>query len=116
MRLDEAKTTAKTLTELRQSRMETVRAMGSIKETAQNMRATKKLWRENQESKLIKVGLTLMVFPEPTPVSQCIGVCCLAAGGTQKAVQSRYAFMEDIGKSLKGSLGDILAAKQGLRL
>jgi hypothetical protein len=47
------------------------------------------------------------VFPEPTPISEIVGVGFLAAGAVQKGIKNQYTYMEDIPKSLKSVFKEI---------
>lgn len=40
----------------------------ALKDTARQVAATKKLWREGNKSKLIKIGVACIMFPDPSPV------------------------------------------------
>jgi hypothetical protein len=87
-----------------------------VKGTANAAEATKKLWREGNKSRLIKIGVSLIVFPEPTPISETIGACFIAAGAVQKGIQSRTIYLEDITKTFKNTLKDVLETSQNLRV
>jgi hypothetical protein len=52
------------------------------------VKRTKKLWRSGNKSRLIKLGVALIVFPELAPISETVGACFVAAGMIQKGVQS----------------------------
>jgi hypothetical protein len=54
--------------------------LNSISGTTRELKITSKLWRDGYNSKLIKLGLALIVFPEPTPISETVGACLVAAG------------------------------------
>jgi hypothetical protein len=113
MKPEQVKNTTKALKELNESYID---LLGSIKGTAKAAEATKKLWREGNKSRLIKIGLSLVVFPEPTPISETIGACFIAAGAVQKGIQSRAIYLEDITKTFKSTLQDVLAINQSLRV
>jgi hypothetical protein len=113
MGVEEAKTAIKALTELAEIKGD---AANMLRGTRQQATATKKLWREGNKSRLIKIGMALIVLPEPTPVSPTIGACFIAAGAIQKGIQSRSIFMEDITKTLQSTLKDIVAAKYDLQI
>ena len=113
MKPEQAKTAAKALNELNESYVD---MLGAIKGTADTAEATKKLWREGNKSRLIKIGLALVVFPEPTPISETIGACFIAAGAVQKGIQNRAIYIEDITKTFKSTLKDVLATNQSLRV
>ena len=112
MEVEKAKTAIKALTELAECKEITNNA---LKETKLQASATKKLWREGNKSRLIQIGMALIVLPEPTPVSPTIGACFIAAGAIQKGIQSRSIFMEDITKTLNGTLKEVLSAKYDLQ-
>jgi hypothetical protein len=98
MNIEEIKNAVSVLNELSESNRYMLNAMnGAVKE----LKATKKLWKSGNESKLIKLGLALIVFPEPTPISETVGACFVAAGMIQKGVRSRAIYIEDVGKTFQ---------------
>jgi hypothetical protein len=60
--------------------------------------------------------MALVVFPEPTPVSEMIGAGFIAAGAIQKGIQSRSIFIEDIGKTLQSTLKEVINTKHNLQI
>jgi hypothetical protein len=113
MRTEEAKTATNALTELTKSQIDVA---ASIKQAGQEASTTTKLWRESNKSKLIKLGVALILFPEPTPISETVGACFVAAGTVQKAIQNQAIFMEDIAKTFKNTLKEVYSAKQDLQI
>jgi len=113
MKVEEAKTAAKALSELNESYGE---LFGAIKATARDAKASKRLWRAGNKSRLIKIGVALIVFPEPTPISETVGACFVAAGAVQKGIQNRSLYVEDITKTFKNTLKDVWETKQSLQL
>jgi hypothetical protein len=113
MKPEEAKNATKALNELSESYIEVISA---IKGTANAAGSTKKLWREGNKSRLIKIGLSLIVFPEPTPISETIGACFIAAGAVQKGIKSRAIYLEDITKTFRNTLKDVMETSQHLRV
>lgn len=111
MNVKEAKAMEETLKELKERYLDLGKSM---KDTAGALDSTKKLWREGNKSKLIKLGLTLVCFPEPTPVSESIGACFIAAGLVQKGIKSRAIYLEDIKKTFKSTLRDVLDAQNSI--
>jgi hypothetical protein len=79
----------------------------ALQETKNEAMAKRNLWKEGDKSKLIQIGMALIVFPEPTPVSEIVGVGFLAAGAVQKGIKNQSTYIEDIPKSLKSALKDI---------
>jgi hypothetical protein len=102
----------KALTELSESYKDLYSA---IKGTSREAAAAKKLWREGNKSRLIQIGMALIVLPEPTPVTPTIGACFIAAGVIQKGIQSRSIYIEDITKTLQSTLKEIVALKYNLQ-
>jgi hypothetical protein len=113
MKPEQVKNTTRALNELSESYMDLI---GAVKSTANTAKATKKLWREGNKSKLIKIGVSLIVFPEPTPISETIGACFIAAGAVQKGIKSRAIYFEDITKTFKNTLKDVLETSQCIRV
>jgi hypothetical protein len=113
MKPEQVKTATKALNELSESYIDLI---GAVKSTANTAEASKKLWREGNKSRLIKIGISLIVFPEPTPISETVGACFVAAGAVQKGIKSRAIFLEDITKTFKNTLQDVLETSQHLRV
>ncbi len=98
MKTEEMKIAVSALNELSESYCDMLNTMnGAVKE----LRTTKKLWKNGNESRLIKLGLALIVFPEPTPISETVGACCIAAGVIQKGIRSRAIYVEDVAKTFQ---------------
>jgi hypothetical protein len=108
MKLENAKTAVKAVNELGECYGD---LFGALKGTACNAEVAKKLWREGNKSRLIKIGVALIVFPEPTPISETIGACFVAAGAVQKGIRNRALFLEDVTKTFKSTLRDVWAIK-----
>ena len=113
MKTDEITTMANTLKELNESYVDLLQ---SVKGTIEEVKSTKKLWRDGNQSRLIKLGLALIVFPEPTPISETIGTCLVAAGAIQKGIRSRTLYVEDMYKTFQDVLKDAWTTKQRLRI
>jgi hypothetical protein len=109
--MERLKATSKALTEMNESYIDLLR---ETKATAQNIHATRQLWRAGYKSRLIKIGVALIVFPEPTPISEIVGGCFVAAGAAQKAMRNRALFVEDVKKTLQTTMKDIAAIKQNI--
>jgi hypothetical protein len=113
MKPEQAKTAAKALNELNESYVD---LLGAIKGTADTAEATKKLWRGGNKSRLMKIGVALIMFPEPTPISETVGACFVAAGAVQRGIQSRAIYLEDITKTFKNTLKDVLETCNSMRI
>lgn len=78
----------------------------SLKETTTELRATKKLWRNENKSPLIKIGLALIAFPDPT-ISDVLGSLLVAAGTVQMGIKRRCLYADDIFKTFKKTLEEV---------
>jgi len=110
---EDAVQNAKTLTELAESYKD---LCNGIKGTSRETAATNKLWREGNKSRLIQIGMALIVLPEPTPVTPTIGACFIAAGIVQKGIQNQSIFLGDIKKTLETTLREIYSTRQSLQV
>ena len=113
MKPEQAKTAAKALNELNESYID---LLGAIKGTADTAEATKKLWRGGNKSRLMKIGVALIMFPEPTPISETVGACFVAAGAVQRGIQNRAIYLEDITKTFKNTLKDVLETHNSIQI
>lgn len=113
MKPEETKAAIKSITELSQSGKELIK---EIKKTTQQVSASKELWREGNKSRLIKLGMAIFVFPEPTPVCEIIGAGVMAAGLVQKGIKSRAIYLEDIPKTIQETYKELNALRYNLRI
>ena len=109
--MERLKATSKALTEMNESYIDLLRATSG---TAQNIHAARQLWRAGYKSRLIKIGVALVMIPEPTPISPTVGACLIAAGAVQKAIRNRALFVEDVNKTFQSAMKDIAAVKQNI--
>ena len=79
----------------------------TLKGTTQQVRDTKKLWNSGNKSKLIKLGLALIIFPEPTPVSETIGAFLIASGVVQQGIRRRDIYVEDVLKTFRNTMSEV---------
>lgn len=79
----------------------------NIRNFSEELKGAGKLWRAGNKSRLIKLGLTLIVFPEPTPISETVGACLVAAGAVQQGIRNRTLFVEDVPKACAKTLKDV---------
>ena len=111
MNPEQVKATTEALKELSESYVDVI---GAVKSTANAAADTKKLWREGNKSRLIKIGLVSLIGVgsgktiKDNPISETIGACFIAAGAVQKGIKSRAIYLEDITKTFKSTLHDVL--------
>lgn len=108
MKTDKIKTMGNVLNELNESYVDLLNAM---KEAGKEVKTTRNLWRNGNRSKLVRLGLALILFPEPTPISEIVGACFVAAGAIQKRIRERAIYIEDIYKTFQGTLKLIHATR-----
>ena len=113
MKPEQIKNATKALNELNESYID---LLDAIKGTANTAEATKKLLHEGNNSRLIKIGVALIMLPEPTPISETVGACFVAAGAVQKRIQSRAIYLEDITKTFKNTLKDVLETHNSMQI
>lgn len=110
MKNEEIKNLADALKELNESYTDVIR---TIKETTKEVKATKQLWRKGNNSILIKLGLALIAFPDPT-ISDIIGTVLVAAGTVQMGIRRRTIYVEDVYKTFHGTLKDMWTIKRSV--
>jgi methyl-accepting chemotaxis protein len=110
MENDEIKTLADALKELNENYIDVIQTM---KETTKEVKATKQLWRKGNNSILIKLGLALIAFPDPT-ISDIIGTVLVAAGTVQMGIRRRTIYVEDVYKTFHSTLKDMWAIKRNV--
>lgn len=107
MNSDEAKKTAGAVNELSEGCADTAH---SIKGMTREVRATKKLWKEGNKSTLIKVGVALIAFPDPT-ISDVVGTALVAAGLVQAGIQRRTLHVSDVYKTFQNTMKELRRTK-----
>jgi hypothetical protein len=110
MKTDEVKKLASTLNELNESYIDFLQSM---KESVKEVKATKKLWKNGEKPWLIKFGLALILFPDPT-ISDVIGSLLVAAGTVQEGIRRRALHVEDIPKTFQSIMKEIQAAEESI--
>lgn len=112
MDVEEAKVHAKSLREIG----ECGKDIGdSVKDTAQSVGSIKKLSREGNKSRLIQIGMTIFLIPEPTPISEIVGGTIMAAGAIQQGIKNQGLYAEDIAKTLKKTMRELQETKNCFR-
>ncbi|MEM3443245.1 MAG: hypothetical protein QXM86_05255, partial [Candidatus Bathyarchaeia archaeon] len=110
MKTEDAKNLLKALRELNESYEDT---LWTMKETIESVKATKTLWRQKNNSMLIKVGLALIAFPDPT-ISDILGALLVAAGTVQQGIKRRTIYVEDVYKNFSDTLKEIYNLKNNI--
>jgi len=107
----ELKSLVAMLRELGLSYEETVDVMNGV---AKEVHSVRHLWKKGDNSKLIKTGLALIVFPEPTPLSETLGAVVLSVGLIQKKVRQFSLGIGDVYNTFQEVMRDLQTIKRGL--
>jgi hypothetical protein len=83
-----------------------------LHEMSKDAKHAQKLWRGEKKSRLIKLALTLITFPEPTPISETVGAAVLVAGLVQNRIKNSTLHVEDVYKTFQDVNNDILKIRQ----
>lgn len=83
----------------------------ALKGTTREVKTTKKLWRNEHRSWLIKVGLVLIAFPDPT-ISDVVGSLMVAAGVVQEGVKRQTLHVEDVHKAFQDAFREVRNTKE----
>jgi len=106
MKTRELENIADVLRELESSSEEALDTMSGV---TKELRSVARLWRKNDKSRLIKLGLTLIAFPEPTPISEILGAAVLAVGIVQTKRRRSTPHIEDVYSNFQGAIKDLQA-------
>lgn len=109
MEQKELKRMAVILRELGLSYADTVKV---IHEMSKDVNKAQNLWRGEKKSKLIKIALTLITLPEPTPISETVGAAVLVAGIAQKKIKDSALHVEDVYKTCKELNKDMMKIRE----
>jgi hypothetical protein len=110
MKTDDVKTLIGSAKELSESSKDLAQA---LKDTAREARTTKGLRRDGRKPWLIKAGLALIAFPDPT-ISDVVGSAMVAAGLVQEGIRRRTLQVDDVYKTFQKTMKDIRTAKESV--
>lgn len=111
MNKEEAKDLVEMLNHWNTSRKETANTMNGVMHgITRELRSTQKLWRRGNSSFLIKAGLVLIAFPDPT-ITDILGSALVAAGLVQLKMKRSALHVEDVYKTFPKVLKELTASK-----
>jgi len=110
MKAEELRSLRDAVNELSESYADLAQA---LKETTREVRTTKRLWRSGKRSWLIKVGLALIAFPDPT-ISDVVGSLMVAAGLVQEGIKRRTLHADDVYKTFRSTFKEVCFAKESV--
>lgn len=114
MNTQEAKEQVELLKHLVMSRKETATTMNEAMHGFTNeLRSTQKLWKKGNNSFLIKAGLALIAFPDPT-ISDVVGSAMVAAGLIQLKMRNSALHVEDVYKTFPKVVKELGTIKRSL--
>jgi len=108
---EEAKDLLELLNHLSTSRKETSNMMNAVMHGfTKELRSTQRLWRRENNSFLIKAGLVLIAFPDPT-ITDILGSALVAAGILQLKMKRSALHVEDAYKTFHRVLKELATSK-----
>ena len=110
MKTNEIKTLTEALKELNEGYRD---FLHSMTDAVKEVKTTKNLWKNGEKPWLIKLGLALIVFPEPA-ISDMLGSLLIAAGTVQEGIRRRTLHVEDIPKTFKSVMKELQAVEESL--
>ena len=108
VKAEEVKLAVEALNEVSESYTDLAQA---LKDTADTARTTKQLWRSKNKPWLIKVGLALIAFPDPT-ISDLVGAAFVAAGTVQMGIKRQTLYAEDVFRTFQGTMRELRNHKE----
>lgn len=111
MKSEELKPLVDSVNELSESYAELAHA---LKGTTREAKRAKQLWRTGKRSWLIKVGLALIAFPDPT-ISDVVGSAMVAAGLIQEGIKRHTLHVEDLHKTFQNTFQELRTAKESFQ-
>jgi len=110
MKTEEPKNLVDVLCALGLSYEETADLMRGV---AGDLRSVRFLWRKDDNSWLIKLGLALIVFPEPV-ISDIVGSILVSAGVLHAKMKNSALHIEDVPNTLQGVIKDLQSMRRNL--
>ena len=99
MNKEEAKDVVELLKQYSQSRNQTTNTAGTAAHGFKNeLQSTQQLWKQENKPFLIKAGLALIAFPDPT-ISDVVGSAMVAAGLIQMKMRNSALHVDDVCKT-----------------
>ena len=110
METDEIKTAITSVKELNTCYADLAQAP---KETTNGARVAKQLWRSKNKPTLIKIGLALIAFPDPT-ISDIVGTALVVAGTVQARIRRQTLYADDVYKTFQNTFKDLQSVKRNI--
>lgn len=112
MKPKELKDLADAIRESSSSRVETAHILNtSMREFTGELKSSQKLWKKSGTSILIKAGLALIAFPDPT-ISDIVGAGLVAAGLIHTKIKNSALHVEDVYKTFPHVIKELGSIRQ----
>jgi hypothetical protein len=111
MKKDEIESVALMLRELGLSYKETANIMSEL---TRELQLSRHLWKRNNGSMLVKVGLALIAVPDPFIVTDVLGAALVTAGVIQTKVKNSKLYVEDVYKTFPKVVRKLDALRQNI--
>lgn len=111
LKKEEIESVALMLRELGLSYKETAKVM---RELTRELQHSRHLWKKDNGSKLVKVGLTLIAIPDPFVVTDVLGAAMVTAGVIQTKIKKSRLHVEDVYKTFPKVVKELNAFRQSL--
>ena len=108
---EKAKEVVELLKQYSQSRNQTASSASTAVHGFKNeLRSTQELWKRGNKPFLIKAGLALIAFPDPT-ISDVVGSAMVAAGLIQMKMRNSALHVDDVYKTFPRVVKELAAIK-----
>lgn len=85
-----------------------------VNEVTRELQSSRRLWKRNNSSALVKLGLTLIAIPDPFIVTDVTGAALVAASMIRTKVKNSGLHVEDVYKMFPKLLRELDVLKQGV--
>lgn len=114
MNKEEAKDVVELLKQYSQSRNQTTNTASTAVHGFKNeLHSTQKLWKQGNKSFLIKAGLAMIAFPDPT-ISDVVGSAMVAAGLIQLKMRNSALHTDDVYKTFPRVVKELSSIKSNV--
>jgi hypothetical protein len=108
---EEAKDLTEILNHLSTGRRETANTINGVMHGfTKELRSTQKLWRGGNNSFLIKAGIALIAFPDPT-ITDILGSALVAVGVVQLKMKRSTLHVEDVFRTFPKVIKELTTSK-----
>jgi len=88
--------------------------LDGVKGFSRELQAARRLWKKSEKPRFVKLGLALIAFPAPPPVTEIAGAAMLSVGLIQNKIKNSGLHIEDVYKTFKEVFTSLEQIKEGL--